>query len=102
MDGDAAGADDWSAAHDPLADEAPAAAHPERDAESAELRRLVVEFRAGLDERERTVFALRFDEQLAHPEIAARSGLSRRTRRSRRRRHASGRSCCASCGGTAT
>ena len=70
-------ADEWSAADDALdlADRAPSG-HPERDAQMSELCQIVREFRDTLDERERNVFALRFDEGLSHTDIAARTGLS--------------------------
>lgn len=67
----------WSAADDPLglAPDGPSG-QPERDAESAELRRLVVDFKEGLAEREAEVFALRFEQGLSHTQLGAVSGWS--------------------------
>jgi RNA polymerase sigma-70 factor, ECF subfamily len=73
---DAAPEDDWSAAHDPFADEAPPIAHPERDMEAGELRALVASYKRDLADREQRVFAMRFDDGLSHTDIAARTGLS--------------------------
>jgi RNA polymerase sigma factor (sigma-70 family) len=53
-----------------------AIARPEREALDSELRTLVASFRADLDEREQTVFTLRFDEGLSHAAITEQTGLS--------------------------
>jgi RNA polymerase sigma-70 factor (ECF subfamily) len=67
---------EWTAADDFLGGEDEPTGKPERDAETRELRALVESFRDGLAEREREVFALRFDECLSHAEITERCGLS--------------------------
>ena len=67
----------WSAADDPLAPgDGPASGHPERDAQTRELRGLIAQFKESLEPRECTVFELRFEEGLSHTEITARIGLS--------------------------
>lgn len=51
-------------------------ARPEREALDSELRGLLAGFRANLNEREQTVFTLRFDEGLSHIAITEQTGLS--------------------------
>jgi len=74
---DIAASEEWSAADAPLS---PAADEPSgdpaRDAQTRELRRLVGEFRAGLDADEARVFTLRFQEGLSHATITERTALS--------------------------
>lgn len=52
------------------------AGRPEREALAGELRGLVSAFRATLNEREQTIFNLRFDEGLSHSAITEQTGLT--------------------------
>ncbi len=52
------------------------AGDPEKDASSQELGRLVAGFEASLSDRERTIYQLRFREELEHKEIVKKTGLS--------------------------
>jgi RNA polymerase sigma-70 factor, ECF subfamily len=49
---------------------------PEREASTTELAGLVASFETSLSERERTIYRLRFREELEHRDIVARTGIS--------------------------
>jgi RNA polymerase sigma-70 factor (ECF subfamily) len=53
-----------------------AAGDPERDASTLELAGLVASFEASLTDRERTIYRLRFREELEHRDIVKQTGLS--------------------------
>ncbi|HSI05446.1 MAG: RNA polymerase sigma factor [Myxococcota bacterium] len=58
-------------------DDSPApGGRPERELLASELRGVIDDFRAKLDEREQTIFKLRFEENLSHAGITERTGLT--------------------------
>ncbi len=60
----------------PENDTAPETGRPERELLAGELRAILADFRAKLDQREQTIFTLRFEENLSHAAITERTGLT--------------------------
>jgi RNA polymerase sigma factor (sigma-70 family) len=61
---------------DPFTGELDMSGDPAVDRESAEILRLIRDFRDALAEQERIVFRLRFEEENGHNQIAAKTGLT--------------------------
>lgn len=61
---------------DPLLGQVEPTGRPELDQSHSEVASLVGRFKQGLDARERHVYELRFEQELEHDQIAAKTGLS--------------------------